>query len=117
MRPIEMTDAPKSNGSRTGNEFVSAWNMLCKLEQQKEDEWISDLRSKGVKAAHPNDGWNNREEKTLQLGYPAFNDGVSVGDIVAIGSHDEYHLVKISQIKTSEYFPEIIHYHYRSLLR
>ena len=48
-------------------------------------EWIADLRRRGVKAAHPDDGWVDREAGTIHLCYPLFNDGLSVGDLLALG--------------------------------
>jgi len=57
----------------------------CALEQEQ-DVWIAGLRAAGVKAAHPADGWVNREHNFVQLVYPQFNDGAVAGDLVALGS-------------------------------
>lgn len=58
------------------------------VDREMADErtaWIAELRAKGVKAAHPDDGWVDREASVLTLVYPQFNDGVSPGDLVALG--------------------------------
>ena len=39
----------------------------------------------GFKAAHPNDGWIDRENNELMFCYPQFNDGADVGDKVMLG--------------------------------
>lgn len=53
--------------------------------QAEQVAWIAALRGAGVKAAHPDDGWVNRERNTVHLAYPQFNDGLSVGDLLALG--------------------------------
>lgn len=53
--------------------------------QREQDEWVAKLRARGVKAAHPDDGWVNKKENKLCFCYPQFNDGAGVGDLVALG--------------------------------
>ena len=50
-----------------------------------ESAWIKGLREKGVKAAHPDDGWVNRKENTIKFVYPQFFDNPQVGYLVALG--------------------------------
>lgn len=47
------------------------------------------LRKEGFKAAHPNDGWVDRENNIITLCYPQFNDGVGVGDKMMLGRADD----------------------------
>ena len=54
-----------------------------KIDRQK---WINLLRSLGIKAAHPDDGWVNREENSIRFAYPSFNDHPRVGDLIVLGS-------------------------------
>lgn len=54
---------------------------------QDEREWIEVLRAAGVKAAHPDDGWVKRDESKVHLCYPQFDDGLSEGDLLALGWH------------------------------
>jgi len=77
-------------------EFVRAWADVCIKAQKSLDEWIALLRSQGVKAAHPDDGWIDRENNRLHFAYPQFNDGVSVGSLVALGRPGKYRLVKLT---------------------
>jgi hypothetical protein len=58
-------------------------------------QWIADLRSQGVKAAHPDDGWVDRDENKVHLCYPDFNDGLVVGDLLALGWPDCYRIVRV----------------------
>lgn len=53
--------------------------------EREQDEWIAALRSVGVKAAHPDDGWVNRKDNLVQFVYPQFNDDAKAGDLVALG--------------------------------
>lgn len=68
--------------------------------QRSEREWIADLRRQGVKAAHPDDGWVDRNVGRVHLCYPQFNDGLKVGDLLALGWPDRTRLVRIT--RTSE---------------
>ena len=68
--------------SREFNVLLKEINEKAKNEL---DKWMSQLRSDGFKAAHPNDGWVDRELNRLTLIYPHFNDGLKVGDKVMLG--------------------------------
>ena len=57
---------------------------IYNTQSKKDEELIKRLRSEGVKAAHPDDGWHEREKHYIQLSYPLFNDGVDVGDRIAL---------------------------------
>lgn len=57
------------------------------------------LRRNGVKAAHPDDGWVNRERNGVRFCYPQFNDGAGVGDTVALGWPDRHRLVTIIEVE------------------
>jgi hypothetical protein len=58
---------------------------LSSLSPARERQWIAGLREQGVKAAHPDDGWVNRDEHKIHLAYPQFDDGLEVGDLLALG--------------------------------
>lgn len=58
-------------------------------------EWIAKLRAAGVKAAHPDDGWVDREADTVHLCYPQFNDGLGVGDLLALGGPERSRIVRV----------------------
>lgn len=74
--------------------FVAAW----KEREAKEKEWIKMLRTLGVAAAHPDDGWVNRDENTVQFCYPFFGGrDHNVGDLIALGTPDDYRIVRITQ--------------------
>lgn len=66
----------------------------------RECDWIDSLREQGVKAAHPDDGWVDRDENKVHLAYPQFNDGLTVGDLLALGWDDKWRLVRVTE--TSE---------------
>lgn len=71
-------------------DLVSLWHRICDDADSRNAAWIAGLRGKGFKAAHPNDGWVNREDRYLTPCYPQFNDGVKAGDLIMLGwSFDE----------------------------
>lgn len=65
---------------------VQIWQSM----QDEERDWIRDLRARGVKAAHPDDGWVKRDENTVHLEYPQFGSvrTLEIGDLIALGSPD-----------------------------
>lgn len=67
--------------------FLRAYNEVCLKAEEDERKWIADLRATGVKAAHPDDGWVDRIRNHVVLAYPQFNDGLEVGDLLALGYH------------------------------
>ncbi|QVW28940.1 hypothetical protein [Bacillus phage SWEP1] len=84
----------KSNNA----EFIHTWNETGKRMEEEKRQWISDLRSQGVKAAHPDDGWVDREKDTVFFCYPHFNDYPQIGDTIALGWSDKWRLVKVVNI-------------------
>ena len=83
-------------------EFVAFWNKQIDESENKEKTWITWLRNGNIKAAHPDDGWVDREMNTIQLVYPAFNDGIKVGDRIALGDPEEFRVVKVRGIEKEE---------------
>jgi len=95
------------------HEFVNHWRGIVQEGFQKETKWIEELKRCGVKAAHPNDGWVDRENLKFQLVYPQFNTGVDVGDLVCLGSASEpekNRIVKVIEIEQG--FISLVHYHF-----
>lgn len=70
----------------TGNgDFKAHWCAIVEEGRIRELEWIKSLRLLGFKASHPNDGWVDRENKTISFCYPQFDDGAEKGDLVMLG--------------------------------
>jgi hypothetical protein len=68
--------------------------------ERQQTEWIAGLRAAGIKAAHPDDGWVDRENNIVTLCYPQFNDGIEPGDLIALGwpkwhGKDRHRIVRI----------------------
>lgn len=96
----------------SGRQFVENYEQASKEDELKTKEWVAKLRSLGVKASHPDDGWHKREEKYFGISYPEFNDGIKVGDMVALGNYNKFVIVivdKISGILSTRY-------HYKSTI-
>lgn len=76
---------------------------VARNQQRDRTTWIDRLRSKGVCAAHPDDGWVNRKNSEVVLQYPDFNDGITAGGIVALGNKDQWRLVRIESKRKSPF--------------
>lgn len=65
--------------------FLDSWTKTCLEGHRRERAYIAALRARGIKAAHPDDGWVKHETNELHFCYPHFNDGAKTGDLVALG--------------------------------
>jgi len=82
--------------------------------EMEEHAWIADLRKKGYKASHPNDGWVDRQKKEFHLCYPQFDDGVTLGSMVMLGwpYHPEENVpVIVTAVREAKY-SRMIYYSY-----
>ncbi len=104
-------------GLATGNPaFVSSWDAGCRADHVNERLWIAKLRNLGIKAAHPDDGWVDREENKLTFAYPQFNDGVEVGDLVCLGwAGQRSRVMKITAVKRSDFFDSLVYYYFEQV--
>jgi hypothetical protein len=92
-------------------EFRNVWNSVCTQSESEEFRWIMALRSIGIKAAHPDDGWVNRSSPfydLVQLINPYFNDGLKVGELLALGEPDHYRVRKIQAIEPESLFLSLL---------
>lgn len=76
--------------------IMRCWHQICETQEQEKRVWIESLRRQGATAAHPDDGWVDRERSEVTLTYPQFDDGCSVGATIALGWPDRYRLVRIT---------------------
>lgn len=91
----------RHNGSPDAIAFVKAVNAEAERSAAAKEAWIQKLRAQGVKMARPDDGWVDRENDVIRGPhcYADFDDGVKVGDMVALGRPESYRLVRIIQIQ------------------
>lgn len=93
-------------------DIVNTWVGVVNDYQDKETEWIDKVKLQGYKAAHPNDGWVDRENNKIHLAYPYFNDGIKVGDKMMLGSHTgnerPIEITEITEIC-------LVYYHFKDL--
>jgi len=85
-----------SNGEPGANEFVQLYAARCLQDRADEANWIVGLRQRGIKAAHPDDGWVNRTNNSVTLTYPQFDDGIAVGDLIALGAPEKWREVRVT---------------------
>lgn len=86
----------RHNGSAQGIAFVKGFQSVMQRQREATAAWVKPLREDGIRAAHPDDGWVDRNENTVCFCYPDFNDGAGVGDLVALGRPDEYRIVRLT---------------------
>ena len=84
--------------NRAADSFFETWSAVIEESRLKERAWISHLLDMGVKAAHRNDGWVDREKHLIALVYPFFYHSIAIGDLIAIGDPDEYFLARITGV-------------------
>jgi hypothetical protein len=85
---------------KTSNpEFKKLWVNACTKTHDDKIAWIEKLRAEGIKAAHPDDGWVNRENNSVFFMYPQFDDGIKDGELLALGWPDKYRVVKSIEVK------------------
>lgn len=81
------------------NKFVLRYAEICREANINKGLWIAKLRANNIKASHPDDGWVDREKNKVCFMYPQFNDGIDIGNSIALGSPDKYRVVKIIGIR------------------
>jgi len=104
-----------TDGSPAAEEFVNKmreWEDSYNLLRRA---WIAELRAQGVSAAHPDDGWVNRNDNILYPVYPDFNDGIEVGSTVALGDHRKHRLVRVTATERNFLNPKRLSYHFEEV--
>jgi len=71
--------------------FVAEFARICDEYRESKETWINQLKAEGYKAAHPNDGWVDRENNRVKLAYPYFDYGLEAGDKLMLGWSDLKH--------------------------
>lgn len=65
---------------------VALWEDITARHEFAKMSWTDILRARGVKYAHPDDGWVNRERnRHTRSWYPQYDDHPEVGDLIAFG--------------------------------
>ena len=105
---FESNDGQVSGLGEQGASFVQSYEEGQREREEKTADWVIKLRSLGIKAAHPDDGWHDRENKHFGLCYPYFDEGLQVGDMVALGDYEKFVVVVISH--TSGMLSKRYHY-------
>jgi hypothetical protein len=104
MSDEERIEVRLSHGStiRGRSDIVALAVQVDRDMEREKQEWIAQLRSIGIKAAHPDDGWVNRKKSEhhdfVQFCYPQFNDGVQAGDKIALGWPDKYRVRTVQRV-------------------
>jgi hypothetical protein len=100
-----VTEARLRDGStvRGRSDLVALAVKVSNDIEREEREWIAQLRSIGIKAAHPDDGHVRRDQSQyhdfVSFCYPQFDDGVKVGDRIALGWPDRYRVRVVQRIE------------------
>ena len=74
----------RHNGSTQGIIFASEMEKQNKRYENSIENLIFKCRKLGFKAAIPNDGWVNRDERSITISYPYFDDDCKIGDKILL---------------------------------
>lgn len=81
--------------------MIGMWTSACKAAQADEDAWVKKLKANNIVAAHPDDGWVDREENFVDMCYPYFNIGIEIGSLIVLGWPEQFRVVRVTSIGTS----------------
>ena len=79
--------------------FYEGYRKVIAQNKRDMDGWIKRLERDEVKAAHPDDGWVDRENNEVHLEYSNFLRKIEVGDRIALGTPKEYRIVTVTAIR------------------
>jgi hypothetical protein len=80
--------------SESPAQFERGQNELFQAEKAAANQWIANLRAVGIAMATPAI-WADENDCTIHPIQPYFNDGVTVGSMVAIGTPGNFRVVQI----------------------
>lgn len=103
------------NGSEAGIEFYNGFINAEQTRLQKEAQLKTKLRSMGVKAWHPDDGWVDRQKNSVKFAYPEYEMHIEPGDIICLGWTWKYRLVVVTKVVPSNVF--FSEYYFRDMVR
>lgn len=89
--------------SRAGDEFASLFHQAEQRDRSMTAAWVGFLLGHGYCAAHPDDGWVNRDKNEIVMQYPHFNAGITQGGLVALGWHGKWRSVRITGRRVSPF--------------
>ena len=98
-----------SDGSFSVNEeslyLLPIFEENGRKRREIENKRISYFRSINIKAAHPDDGWVDRENNTVILEYPIFQNEISVGDKIVLYENlsYKYRIVEVTEVLSDIY--------------
>lgn len=86
MKGLSQSESPAQFERGQQEMFVAEMNHAI--------EWVANLRAAGIAMATPA-CWADENDLTVHPIQPYFNDGVTVGSLVAIGTPSRYRIVQI----------------------
>jgi len=108
----------KAKASKPIPGWMQCWEkgMFMKIADDKlrMTTWIGMLRIGGVKAAHPDDECVDKKSNYIHLFYPQFNDGIKIGDSIALGTPEKWRVVKVTRICPSFLSRDMVFYYFES---
>lgn len=96
---------------------IATWDSIGEKVASEEATWIATLRSLGIKAAHPDDGWVDREENYVVFAYPYFNDEPQVGDLIVLGYlfNNGNRVVQVTKKRVRGVLSSVTRYYFKEL--
>ena len=78
------------------------WKAITAGSADEERQWISDLKERGISAAHPENGYVDQNTLWYGFGWSGdfyFNDGLESGSLLEIGCPTRSKTVKVISVK------------------
>jgi hypothetical protein len=101
----------RSNGSPEGNAFLARLHEIEREYTHQESVWLTKMKEEYDPAlVHPDDGCVDRQRNTVHPVYPQHQRIVKVGDLMVLGHHDKWRVVRctsdeISRLSVDPYNP------------
>jgi len=61
--------------------------------------WVKSIKARGVVGCHPDDGWVDRENGSIELCYPEIWGEIKIGALFALGDHDKCRIVRFTRFE------------------
>src|SRR3990167_10572948 len=85
------------NGSVAGKQFADALRKALAEGENELREWVKRLTKDypALEVIHPDDGWVDRDKKTVSFCYPQYMASPVEGSLCVLGWPDKYRFVRL----------------------
>jgi hypothetical protein len=80
-----------------GAAFLAGFVQISRADAASSATWVARLRAQGIAAAHPDDGWVDREQHSVLLINPYYADSLEVGGLLVLGDQRRWRVVRLTR--------------------